>query len=72
MKLTEAQERNLKWLHEQGGEGYVDKYGRVVARGENAPQGSYPAWLKLIAYGLITGLRGRLFVTEYGRSHLGL
>lgn len=72
MKLTEAQERNLRWLISQGGDGIVDKYGRVSAEGETAPQGSFPAWLKMIAYGLIEGKRGRLFVTEYGRAHLGL
>lgn len=72
MKLTDAQEKRLKWLQGQGGEGVVDKFGRVLAGGETAPQGASPAWLKLIAFGLIEGRRGRLFVTEYGRAHLGL
>lgn len=70
MKLTQAQQKRLTWLTDQGGEGVVDRYGRVVAGGEECHPGAYPVWLRLIAHGLIEGKRGRLFVTEYGRAHL--
>lgn len=69
MTLTEAQNRNLRWLVGHGGSGYLDKYGRVVAGGETAPQGAWPSWLHLIAKGLVAGGESRIFVTEYGMRH---
>ena len=69
MKLTDAQHEKLLWLHKHGGSGYLDKHGRVVAGGEHMPQGCWPAWLNLIAHGLISGGDGRLTITECGRRH---
>ena len=69
MTLTEAQDRNLRWLVGHGGSGYLDKYGRVVAGGEVSPQGSWPSWMHLLAKGLITGGEGRIAVTDYGMRH---
>lgn len=70
MKLTEAQHEKLAWLHQRGGSGYLDKFGRLVAGGEYLPQGCWPAWLNLVANGLISGADGRLTITDYGRRHL--
>ena len=39
MKLTDAQSEKLEWLHKQGGSGYLDKHGRMVAGGDHMPQG---------------------------------
>jgi len=72
MKLTDAQNKNMQWLIKRGGSGIIDRYGRVLAEGETAPQGSFPSWLKLIANGLITGEAGRLTVTDLGRRHIAL
>ncbi len=70
MKLTDAQNEKLGWLHKQGGSGYLDKHGRVVAGGDYMPQGCWPAWLNLVAHGLIAGGDGRLTITDYGRRHI--
>ena len=70
MKLTKAQHKNLTWLHNRGGSAFIDGHGRLCAGGENASQGSYPSWLKLIAYGLLAGEDGRIIVTMYGEKHL--
>lgn len=70
MKLTDAQNEKLEWLHKQGGSGYLDKHGRMVAGGDHMPQGCWPAWLNLVAHGLIAGGDGRLTITDYGRRHM--
>lgn len=70
MKLTKAQNRNLRWLAERGGSGYLDKFGRVVAGGETASQGSWISWLHLIVNGLVAGGEQRIYVTEYGMRHV--
>jgi len=70
MKLTDAQNEKLEWLHTQGGSGYLDKHGRMVAGGDHMPQGCWPVWLNLVAHGLIAGGDGRLTITDYGRRHM--
>jgi hypothetical protein len=67
MKLTPDQATNLIWLADRGGEGMVDRYGRVVASGETRPQGSWIAWLRLVALGLVDGDDRRLKLTARGR-----
>ena len=42
MKLTDAQNEKLEWLHKQGGSGYLDKHGRMVAGGAQVT-GASPA-----------------------------
>lgn len=70
MKLTPDQEKWLKWFDLLGGDGVVDQYGRLVAGGEVAAQGAAVCWLKLIAGGLITGTRDRLYITAQGKAEL--
>lgn len=70
MKLTDAQYEKLAWLHRQGGSGYLDKHGRVIAGGEHMPQGCWPAWMNLVANGMIAGADGRLAITDYGLRHV--
>ncbi len=70
MKLSPAQHKALAWLQQQGGSGVVTAYGRILAGRVEWPQGSFPAWLRLIADGLVAGGAGRISVTEYGRRHL--
>jgi hypothetical protein len=69
MKLTDSQDRYLRWLVNHGGSGYLDKHSRVVAGGEVIPQGAWPSWMHLLAKGLITGGDGRITVTEYGMRY---
>lgn len=66
MKLTEAQRRYLLWLASKGGSGYLDRHSRLVAGGEVMPQGAWPAWLHLMAKGLIRGADDRIFLTAEG------
>ena len=68
--LTDAQLRNLNWLADNGGSGVVDRYGRVVAGGDCAPQGAYVAWLKMIAAGLVSGGDDRLTITDKGNDFI--
>jgi hypothetical protein len=70
MKLTEAQRRNLLWLVDAGGSGYLDRHSRLIAGGKVASQGSWPSWMHLLANGLISGGDQRIFVTEYGMRHV--
>lgn len=65
--LSEAQRRNLQWLVDNGGMGFLDNYSRLVAGGQTASQGSWASWLHLIAKGCVSGGEKRLFVTELGR-----
>ena len=69
MTLTDAQSKNLNWLVDRGGSGYLDRYSRLVAGGEVAAHGSWPSWMHLMAKGLISGGEGRITVTEYGMRH---
>ena len=69
--MTDGQEKWLKWLHERGGSGYVDQYGRVVAGGEQSPQGAMVAWLKLVAAGYISGGQDRVQITHEGVEAIG-
>jgi hypothetical protein len=62
----DARRRSLVWLHERGGEGLVDQWGRVVARGQAAPQGWFGNWLRLVADGHLCGSGGRLRLSEAG------
>jgi hypothetical protein len=68
MELTDAQRINLEWLHRQGGSGYLDRYGRLVAGGETKDQGCWSTWLRLVAWGLVSGSEGRLALTDKGRE----
>lgn len=64
--LTPDQKKWLDWLRERGGEGVVDRYGRVLAQGERSPTGAQVAWLHLVAKGWITGIGGRIRVSPFG------
>lgn len=64
--MTEAQLKCLQWLDERGGSALIDRHSRVMAGGEIRPQGSWPAWLRLVADGMIVGSMGRLSITAHG------
>lgn len=66
MSLTKPQRRWLDWLTERGGVGILDRYGRVVARGEAAPATCTTVWLRLVAEGLVTGDNGVVRITGRG------
>lgn len=70
MILTDAQLKRLQWLNNQGGSGFLDQYGRIVAAGEPVHQGAATAWLNLIVKGLIEAKNERFVITESGRRHL--
>jgi len=63
MKLTDAQARALKAIREGAG-GVVDRSGKVVIRGERTPYDA-STWLRLVAYGVVSGERGRLMPAQY-------
>lgn len=72
MKLTEQQIGWLKWLHENGGRGFLDNYGRVTANGANSYQASQTAWLNLFIKGMVCAEDQRIVLTQQGRDLLGL
>lgn len=65
--MSAAQEVDLLWFARQGGEGLVDRYGRVVAGGMCLNQGHTATFLRFVAWGMIEGRDGRLLLTERGR-----
>lgn len=66
-KLTIAEKKALKWLHEKKAPAFVDRSGRFVAAGEVASFTTSAAWLRLIAKGWVKqGQYGESFtVNEY-------
>ena len=71
MKLSDAQIKWLRWFHDLGGDGYMDRYGRLVVAGELSAQGAQLAWLNLVSKGLIAGGGDRLFLTAAGKKFFG-
>jgi hypothetical protein len=69
MKLSKAQFTWLKWLHDNGGSGYLDSH-KVIAGGEPSTFGSAISFLRLVVAGAIEGKDGRLVITDYGRRLL--
>lgn len=72
MKLTDDQLKWLRWLHENGGSGWLDQYGRVIANGANSKQGSQVSWLNLFTKGMVEAKVGRIVLSEAGRQRIGL
>lgn len=68
MNLTDTQMKRLRALVDGGGSGIVDRYGRVLIAGELQPHSSWPAWLNLVAKGMVTGENGRLIATDIGHA----
>ncbi len=65
MKTTGTMYLALTWLHDHGGDGVIDKYGRIVAQGEVAKFDS-STWLRLVAAGHLRSLAsGRLSITSF-------
>jgi hypothetical protein len=68
MKLSTAQDSNLRWLAGHGG--------RAILKGEKLYSGPVPCrgnpvgWLHLVAKGLVDGADGELRITDYGRRVL--
>ncbi len=59
MSLTDAQQLALKKLRDHGGEGVIDKHGKVVASGERLLGLEPVTWLRLITTGHVE-VRGDL------------
>lgn len=70
MKMTEAQQKSLIWLSENGGSGILDRYNRVCAKGMVRGQGAWSSWLRLVAMGYIAGDDGRFTITSAGYDAL--
>jgi hypothetical protein len=64
MGLTPDQRKWALWLRERGGSGYLDRYGRLIAGGEQSPQGAQISWLFLLARGYLTGGDERISITD--------
>lgn len=71
IKLTKEQLHWLKWLHENGGRGWIDNYGRVVANGVNSKQGSQTAWLNLFVKGMVLASEQRVILSPRGYEAIG-
>lgn len=72
MNLTKEQTNWLRWLHENGGAGWLDQYGRVIANGVNSKQGSQVSWLNLFIKGMVMAREQRIVITKEGRELIGL
>ena len=70
MILTPDQRKWMMWLQENGGRGFLDRWGRVVAAGITSPQGACVAWLNLCAKGYLAGADGVLTLTPAGEKEL--
>jgi hypothetical protein len=68
LKMTPDQSKWLQWLVERGSSGVLDRFGRVMAGGDRAPQGSQTAWLGLVAKGYVAGQEDRIQVTPLGQG----
>jgi hypothetical protein len=56
-------------LHDAGGSGDLDMYGRVtVGPTRHILPGDAHAWMVLVSRGLIAGERGRILMTDEGRD----
>lgn len=69
MALSDAQREALKKLSQHGGEGVIDKHGKVVASGERLLGLEPVTWLRLITTGHVD-VRGdlRIGITAKGRE----
>ncbi len=68
--ITDAQLKNLMWLHDHGGSAIIDQYGRLLAAGETRAASYQPSFLRLVASGYIMGNDGRLSISHYGHMVL--
>lgn len=68
MKLTDAQHRNLEWLMDHEGRGYLR--GDYLHNGEDKSPGASIVWLHLMVKGLVSGSDGEVRITDYGRRVL--
>jgi hypothetical protein len=71
MPLSDAQHEALKKLRDHGGEGVIDKHGKIVASGERLLGLEPVTWLRLITTGHVE-VRGdlRIGITAKGRDAL--
>jgi hypothetical protein len=74
VKLTDTQQRWLKWLYDNGGRCYPK--GQCLAidpdKGVKTNTGAAISFCNLAAKGMIEGQNGYLVITEYGRRQLGI
>lgn len=68
--LPETHRAALAWLKAQGGEGVIDRYGRLLAAGETyGSMETSSIWLRLVTTGHVAGAgRFRLRLTDAGRA----
>jgi hypothetical protein len=71
MKLTDTQLRWLRWLHDNGGSGFLDNR-RLIANGARAGYSSEICFLYLVIRGAIEAKNERLVITDYGLRCLGI
>lgn len=65
--LPDPHKRALVWLRDHGGDGLIDRYGRVIAQGEKYGSGeTSQVWLRLVASGHIVGHSNRLWLSLSG------
>lgn len=68
--VTPDQRKILQWFDDRSGDGYIDRFGRIVAAGETTMKGQAGAILALVAKGMIEGGGDRLRITPNGRRFL--
>lgn len=64
--LSAAQHQAVKRLAEAGGEGVIDRYGRMIGAGE-VLKNDASTWLRLVTYGVVApAAPNRIALTELG------
>ncbi len=66
IKLTNAQQRALNWLHERGGSGVLDSRARILAKDEISSFYAPETWLRLFAMGCLIAVNGRVVISSVG------
>lgn len=74
-KVSDSCIRALLWLLIRGGEGVVDKFGRILAEGHTARQFDASTWLRLGALNFIRGRfqnysPPRIYITQEGKAFI--
>lgn len=70
MKFTSSCKRALAWINDREGHGVIDRYGKLMAKGE-AAHFAPATWLRLVILGyLASNSMGGLGVTQIGREAL--
>jgi hypothetical protein len=62
--MDRAMDRAVDWLKDRGGSGVLDKFGKVLARGDSAITVDAVTWIRCVFCGRLKVEHGRIYVPE--------